>query len=29
MTLEAYERLLHITRIGNRAVLKAQKENRN
>ena len=28
MTLEAYERLLRITRIGNRAVRKAQEENR-
>jgi hypothetical protein len=28
MTLEAYERLLRITRIGNRAVRKAQQENR-
>jgi hypothetical protein len=28
MTLEAYERLLRITRIGNRAVRKAQAENR-
>lgn len=28
MTLEAYERLLKITRIGNRAVHKAQEENR-
>jgi hypothetical protein len=28
MTLEAYERLLKITRIGNRAVRKAQEENR-
>jgi hypothetical protein len=28
MTLEAYEMLLRITRIGNRAVRKAQEENR-
>lgn len=28
MTLEAFERLLKITRIGNRAVRKAQGENR-
>ena len=28
MTLEAYERLLRITRIGNRAVRKAQEENK-
>jgi hypothetical protein len=28
MTLEAYERFMKITRIGNRAVRKAQEENR-
>jgi len=28
MKLENYERLLQITRIGNRAVRKAQEENR-
>lgn len=28
MTLEAYERLLRITQIGNRAVRKVQEENR-